>query len=77
MSKVNRREFLALAGMAPVSLAFSKHLPKTKVSDNTPGELFDPWLEINTKNLAWNVSQVRKRVENRPIMAVIKLIFFI
>ncbi len=72
MTKINRREFLALAGMAPVGLAFSNHLPKTNDSENTPGELFDPWLEINTKNLAWNVEQVRNRIENRPIMAVIK-----
>lgn len=72
MAKVDRREFLAVAGIAPLGLAFSKHLPNSMDSKDTPNELFDPWLEINTKNIAWNVAQVRKRVDNRPIMAVIK-----
>ncbi len=72
MAKVNRREFLAMAGIAPLGMVFSKRLPNTMDSKDIPGKLFDPWLEINTKNLAWNVSQTRKRVNNRPIMAVIK-----
>ncbi|UCC49333.1 MAG: alanine racemase, partial [Gemmatimonadota bacterium] len=33
---------------------------------------FDPWIEINLDNLAWNLSQVRRRVSNRPVMVVIK-----
>lgn len=72
MREVNRREFLTLTGAASFVLPFSKQSPKTKISTDYPEEVFDPWLEINTSNLAWNISQVRKRVENRPIMAVIK-----
>jgi len=73
MAKMNRREFLAMAGVAPLGLAFGENYSNnTNSQSKSPGELFDPWLEINTKNFAWNVSQVRKRVANRPIMAVIK-----
>ncbi len=32
----------------------------------------DPWLEINLNNMAWNLAQIRKKVNNRPVMAVIK-----
>lgn len=72
MTRINRREFLALAGTAPIGFAFRKKLPNPKTIKNYPEDLFDPWLEINFKKLAWNVLQIRKRVENRPIMAVIK-----
>lgn len=50
----------------------SAYLPSAVVPEGTCGELVGPWLEINTENLAWNVSQVRKRAGNRPIMAVVK-----
>jgi alanine racemase len=69
---MNRRAFLAFAGVAPLGLAAAGCVGKNGPSDNVRNDFFDPWLEINTKNLAWNVSQVRRRVENRPIMAVIK-----
>ena len=58
--------------IAPAGPAVSAYLPSAVVPEGTDCELFDPWLEINTKNLAWNVSQVRKRAGNRPIMAVVK-----
>jgi len=69
---MNRRAFLAFAGVAPLGLAAAGCVGKNGPSDDNRNDFFDPWLEINTKNLAWNVSQVRRRVENRPIMAVIK-----
>ena len=78
MTEFKRREFLKLAAAAPLGYAFGKHFPRPVylaspgISMDYPDENFDPWLEINTKNLAWNVSQVRRRVENRPIIAVIK-----
>jgi len=72
MKKVNRREFVALAGIAPLGLAWSAHRQDSAVPADAPEDLFDPWLEINTGNVVWNVSQVRKRVENRPILAVVK-----
>jgi len=33
---------------------------------------FDPWLEIDTNHIGWNVDQVRKKIGPTPIMAVIK-----
>ncbi len=32
----------------------------------------DPWLEINTANLAWNLRQIQTRVGGKTVMAVIK-----
>ena len=32
----------------------------------------DPWIELDMSNLAWNIQETRKRVGNRPILAVVK-----
>jgi len=72
MTKMNRRKFLTLASAVPLGFNFFKHSPSDIVSKDYPDEHFDPWIEIDTKNLAWNVSQIRKAVDNRPIMAVVK-----
>jgi len=72
MTKFNRRKFLTLAGTAPLGFALHKHLPGAIASKDYPEDIFDPWIEINLKNLEWNLSQIRKRVNNRPINAVIK-----
>ena len=34
--------------------------------------MVDPWLEIDTESLLWNLDQVRSRVDGTPIMAVVK-----
>ena len=52
--------------------AESAYLPSAVAPEGTKCEQFDPWLEINTKNLAWNISQVREMVGDKPIMAVVK-----
>ncbi len=72
MTDVNRRDFLGIAGLTPLGLMMNRHHRKENPIPTNPAYSYDPWLEINTKNFAWNVSQVRKRVEDRPIMAVIK-----
>ena len=72
MAEVSRREFLTFAGAAPLGLTFHKHLANPLNSESSVEEYFDPWIEINTKNLEWNLSDVRRRVSNRPVMAVIK-----
>ena len=72
MTKINRREFLTLAGTATLGIASNRCSVNGTDSKDITGEHFDPWLEINMKNIAWNVAQVRKRIDNRPIMAVIK-----
>lgn len=57
---------------SPMKSAEFAYLPSAVVPEGTKCEQFDPWLEINTKNLAWNLSQVRKVVGDKPIMAVVK-----
>ncbi|MFQ5629696.1 MAG: alanine racemase [bacterium] len=37
-----------------------------------PRSFADTWLEINLENIAWNLAQIRKRIGNRPVMAVVK-----
>lgn len=72
MSKFNRREFLKLTGVAPFSLAPLMDSPHSIIPSLPASEFTDPWLEIDLSNIAWNLSQVRKRVHPRPVMAVIK-----
>ena len=74
MTNVNRREFLTWVGAAPMGLALSKNMVNSYKmgAGKSSRDFFDPWLEIETNNLDWNVSQVRKRIGDRPIMAVIK-----
>jgi alanine racemase len=52
--------------------ANSAYLPSAIVPAGTVGEQFDPWLEIDTKNLEWNISQVQGMIGPKPIMAVVK-----
>jgi len=77
MKHISRRDFLTVAGAAPLGLTVSGCVSQNNTTQDStasisPDALFDPWLEINTRHLAWNVTQVRKRVEGRSIMAVIK-----
>lgn len=76
---VNRRSFLGLlaAGGAAAALRVraatpASHLaaPQTRSSAATTG--WDPWLEINTANLAWNLRQIQARVGGKIVMAVVK-----
>lgn len=72
MNEVSRRTFLALAGTAPLALAVPDQLGSAIAEPTASGEGFDPWIEINLSNLAWNLSEIRRRVGSRPVMAVIK-----
>ncbi len=72
MNPVNRRAFLKRAGAASVGLAawgntFSEAVPSTRA-----GKGADAWLEIDLDHIGWNLAQIRRRVNNRPVMAVIK-----
>ncbi len=69
---MDRREFLALAGAAPLGWALPPFPTRSHPATSEKTEFFNPWLELNLNNVTWNVAQVRKRVENRPIMAVVK-----
>ena len=73
MRMFSRRGFLTLAGAAPLALAFRRPVLRDAITMPAASlERFDPWIEINLKHLAWNLSQVRRRVSNRPVMVVIK-----
>ncbi len=37
-----------------------------------PADLVDPWLEIDSGALGWNLTQISNRVGDRPVMAVVK-----
>ena len=73
--KSSRRAFLE-AGLALPALAASPSVafPAAPASDSTASQdsSFDPWVEIHRENLLHNVRQISRRVESRPILAVIK-----
>ncbi|UCC71589.1 MAG: alanine racemase [Gemmatimonadota bacterium] len=72
MRQVSRRGFLTLASAAPLALAVPDQLGSAIAEPEAASESFDPWVEINLGNLAWNLSEIRRRVDDRPVMAVIK-----
>ena len=72
MKKLNRREFLKYTGVAPVSAAVLSSLNSDIKRGYDPVLGFDPRIEVDLNSIAWNLSQIRKRVNNRPVMAVIK-----
>lgn len=73
MKNINRRSFIQLAGVLPAGALFcagESQFNETEIHDFS--KMYDPWLEINLKNIEWNVNQIRNRVSNRQLMAVIK-----
>ena len=72
MSNFNRRNFFQLSGAAAAGLAVSGYEAVASIPTNQPKNPTDPWLEIDLKNMGWNLNQIRKKVNNRPVMAVIK-----
>jgi len=76
MKKFNRRDFLKIAVATPLVVsplnklgAMSFPQQPSGLNSNTSA---DPWLEINLNNMAWNIRQIKRHVNNRPVMAVIK-----
>ncbi|MEK6323009.1 MAG: alanine racemase [Acidobacteriota bacterium] len=67
-TKISRRVFskaaLALPALGPGSFAADSNAR----SDSS----FDPWVEIHAGNLRNNVAEIHRRVDSRPILAVIK-----
>jgi len=73
MSEVSRREFLTLAGVAPLALSVPGRLTNGALGDEADASAGpDLWIEVDLGNLANNLSEVRRRVQGRPVMAVIK-----
>jgi alanine racemase len=64
---MHRRSFLQ-SGPAAVG-ALSLRAEKTP---GKPVSSFDPWVEVHRGNLAHNLAEIQRRVESRPILAVIK-----
>jgi len=74
--KHSRRSFLeaglALPAFLNVPPLLSSATPSADESPVSQDSSFDPWVEIHRENLRHNVQEISRRVENRPILAVIK-----
>lgn len=71
MTPIDRRRFLEWTGIAPIGLATGcSSLPAG--SARIDGKSADCWIEVSLDRIAWNLAQIRARVNNRPVMAVIK-----
>ena len=76
MKALKRRNFLKISGLGFLShvswgngkLTVSREAPLASIK---PEMRYDPWIELNSRNLAWNLKQIKKTV-NVPVMAVIK-----
>src|SRR6266403_4112058 len=73
--KSSRRSFLeaglalpAILNTVPTLTAASQVAKITATKDSS----FDPWVEIDRENLRHNVQEISRRVDGRPILAVIK-----
>jgi alanine racemase len=64
---MDRRSFLFSGPTALAGLAL-----RAETGRETLASSFDPWVEIHRANLVHNVAAIGKRVEGRPILAVIK-----
>jgi alanine racemase len=73
--KGSRRTFLGAtvgAGLALPSLLDAATVARSSQTSALKDSSFDPWVEIHAENLRHNVKEISKRVESRPILAVIK-----
>lgn len=81
MSNTNRRDFIKLASTtsagviltgAAVTMAQAQEAGMAGPPPQTVEDQFDTWVELNIDNLNHNIAEVRKKIDGRPIMAVIK-----
>jgi alanine racemase len=73
--KTSRRSFLEATLALPALLEAAPALaesPRVAASTPSPDSSFDPWVEIHRENVRHNVREISRRVEARPILAVIK-----
>ena len=68
---MNRRDFIQQFGMLPAGAVLAKEInkinvPRHRIKTDT-GKLYDPWLEINLKNIEWNIRKWKIR-EWEPAM---------
>lgn len=76
MVRTRRREFLGAAGASVATVLSGTHARGATQRPSTEGfdasDQYDPWIELDMDALASNVSEVRKRIGELPIMAVVK-----
>ena len=73
--KTSRRSFLEGGLALPALLDVAPSLPvspKLSAAASSEDSFFDPWVEVHAENLRHNVKEISRRVESRPILAVIK-----
>jgi alanine racemase len=70
--KTSRRSFLEATLALPAILETAPALAETPRVAASADSSFDPWVEIHRENLRHNVQEISRRVEGRPILAVIK-----
>lgn len=74
MTNINRRNFFRVVGaasLAAVSPPGQEKLPASTLELKRVSGVRDPWIEVELDHIAWNFSQLKKRVKV-PIMAVVK-----
>lgn len=81
MTNSDRRDFLKLASTVSAGVVLTgSAATMARAQDSemagplpqTVEDQFDTWIELNMDNLNHNIAQVRKKIDGRPIMAVIK-----
>ena len=76
MGDTKRREFLGVAGASMAVLLTGKLARGSSQRPSSENfdvdEQIDPWIELDMDALASNVREVRRRIGDRPIMAVVK-----
>ncbi len=81
MTKTNRRDFIKLASTTSAgviltgtaaTMARAQEEGMAGPPPQTVEDQFDTWVELNIDNLSHNIAEVRKKIDGRPIMAVIK-----
>src|SRR5216684_4208928 len=73
--KTSRRSFLETTLTLPALLEVTPALaegPRDAALAVSKDSSFDPWVEIHRENVRNNVQEISRRVEARPILAVIK-----
>ncbi|MBN1224701.1 MAG: alanine racemase, partial [Candidatus Aminicenantes bacterium] len=76
MNALKRRNFLKMSGLGLLSQVAGGSEASTWISEKStlsaaPEKRYDPWIELNSENLAWNLERIKKTVKV-PVMAVIK-----
>src|SRR5437899_7278079 len=66
----SRRDFLRAATAAPALSRLST--TAAPIASTLRDSSFDPWIEISAAALQRNIAAIRRRVDGRPILAVIK-----